>query len=157
MNFLQDTTWQDDPSVVVSDITTQGSYALAVNGAFNAASLSINGTDITNIFTKADDAKSNLSTDYLTVNSNLNVFQNANFNNIRINNVTLSSLYATKNTIINSNINFTNFVTLNAKNFYCTGITNLNSTLFDKTIINNYLNVSSDSIFNQSVIYNNCN
>jgi uncharacterized membrane protein len=41
MNFLQDTTWQDDPSVVVSDITTQGSYALAVNGGFNAASLSI--------------------------------------------------------------------------------------------------------------------
>ena len=46
MNFIEDSTWQDDPSVVVSDITTQGSYALTVNGPFNAASLNVNGVDI---------------------------------------------------------------------------------------------------------------
>ena len=66
MNFIEDITWQDDPSVIVSDITTQGSYALTVNGAFNAASLNINGTDITNIFANANSLNSNINTNFLT-------------------------------------------------------------------------------------------
>jgi hypothetical protein len=69
MNFIEDATWQDDPSVIVSDITTQGSYALTVNGAFNAASLNINGTDITNIFANANDLNSNINTNFLRVNN----------------------------------------------------------------------------------------
>ena len=81
MNFLEDSSWQDDPSVIVSDITTTGTYALAVNGGFNATSLSINGTDITSIFTKAlTDGYSNIKTDYLIVNSNITT------SNILINN-----------------------------------------------------------------------
>ena len=71
MNFIEDITWQDDPSVIVSDITTQGNFALTVNGAFNAASLNINGTDINNIFINANDLRDNIDTDYLIVNSNI--------------------------------------------------------------------------------------
>ena len=71
MNFTEDTTWQDDPAVSINDITTGGSYALSVNGSFNAASISLNGIDITNIFVDANANKKNITTDFLTVNSNI--------------------------------------------------------------------------------------
>ena len=69
MNFLEDTTWQDDPSVSISDINNQGSYALTVNGPFNASSLNIAGTDITTIFANKNDLNSNINTNFLTVNN----------------------------------------------------------------------------------------
>ena len=46
MNFIQDNTLQDDPSIIISDITTQGNYALSVDGSLNAESLNINDVDV---------------------------------------------------------------------------------------------------------------
>ena len=66
MNFIQDNTLQDDPSIIISDITTQGNYALSVDGSLNAESLNINGVDVYNIFLKISDINSNLTSNLLS-------------------------------------------------------------------------------------------
>ena len=58
MNF-QDTSWIDDPAVVIGEISTGGNYALSVNGAFNALSLNQDGKDINDIFLKLNDFNPN--------------------------------------------------------------------------------------------------
>ena len=42
MNFIDDTSWIDDPVVEIANISTGGNFALSVNGAFNATSLNQN-------------------------------------------------------------------------------------------------------------------
>ena len=54
MNFIDDTSWTNDPSTTISTVSTGGTnnYAFNINGAINAASININGVDINTIYVK---------------------------------------------------------------------------------------------------------
>ena len=149
MDFLQDATWQDDPSVTVSDITTTGSYALSVNGAFNAASLSLQGIDINNIFISAANSKTAINT--------CNIYSSNIFtSNIVINN----SLSQTGNDDINfkGNLLTTGNISIGStnntnKNLLVGGIIRVTSNIHvDSNIITT--NIRSESISNIGIFSN---
>ena len=77
MNFIDDTSWTSDPSATISTVSTGGAtnYAFNINGGLNAASLSLNGVDINNIYAKSSDLalNSNLEFNYLNIKCNINI------------------------------------------------------------------------------------
>ena len=149
MNFTEDVTWQDDPAVSIADITTGGSYALSVNGSFNAASINLNGVDISSIFVRAQDTQNNIITNFLTVNSNIIS------SNLYVSNIFFSN---TINQIGTSDINFKGNVNIGIstdknKNLFIGGsIKSTSNIIVDSNLITS--NIISSNIINSGNIYN---
>jgi hypothetical protein len=142
MNFNEDVTWQDDPDVSIADITTGGSYALSVNGSFNAASINLNGIDISTVFVRAQDTQSNIVTNFLTVNSNI-----------------ISSNLYVSNIFFSNSINQIGTTDINFKGNVNIGIsTDKNKNLFVGGFIKSTSNIIADSnIITSNIITSNIN
>jgi len=146
MNFIDDTSWIDDPAVEITNISTGGNFALSVNGPFNATSLNQNGTDINNIFLKLSDfnpdnienleVANNIFTSNLIFSNSINQIHNGNINlkgniltsgniNIGTSTDTNKSLFIGGSIEVNSNIKVDNNII--TTNIFSSNISNLNN------------------------------
>ena len=179
MNF-QDTSWIDDPAVVIGEISTGGNYALSVNGAFNALSLNQDGKDINDIFLKLNDFNPNslcnlyvsnlittgtINTSNIILSNTLNQIEPCNIN-LKGNLFTSGNINVgvigdtNKNIFIGGSIQSTSNITANSNiittNIISSNITNIGNVGIGTNATNNYkLNVDGSSSFSNFVNFSN--